>query len=730
MNRSRLIEEKLPVRFLSEVSRIETHTRKPVYTMHRWWAERSGSVFRGIILGTFLSDTVGEREFRELFYRGIHLNGKIIVDPFMGSGPTIVEGLRLGCKVIGIELNPVAWFITKKEIESVDIDKLLDALKKLKSEVAPKIKEFYKTICPSCGKRADIVYVFWVRKIKCEKCSKDVPLFPSFKLAEIKKKSKKEFVVFCPKCLFIFRTHSEDEEVVCPKCGAAFVPSLGYAPDDYYICPHCQHNSKIVSAVKKEKALPSLEMVAIEYYCPYCDKRGYKPVEEYDKLVYEESVKEFEKRKRYLIYPTQKIPLGKETKRLFNYNFKYFYEFFNKRQLLCLSSLLKSILKIKDENIREFLLLAFSHCLDFNNMFARYNYKAKKIEPMFAHHAYYPKKMPTENNVWGTKYGRCSFIKCVKLVINGKKYCKKPYEYYPAKPKSKTKIVYAFNDKIEGNFANNFDELLNDNKNVILKCQSSEDLSFIPDKSVDAVITDPPYFDYVIYSELADFYYVWLRLALKDKYEYFKPEYSPREQEIVVNVTLRKDRGQFLKGITKVFKECRRILKDEGLLIFTFHHKKDEAWVSILRAVMDAGFYISAIFPVYAEMRTSFHILRRKAALYDTIIVCKKKEKIEGSITLSEIVNEALVYAKKTIMELYSSNQSFTDIDILMAGRSKCIELYSKYYPNVRDNRGSIPSILDVLRIVDRRLEMFLEDETDLFHRACSKNATLDEFIK
>src|SRR5206468_12132105 len=58
-------------------------------------------------------------------------NGKVILDPFMGGGTTVVEALRLGCKVIGIDLNPVAWFIVKTEIEPVDLDELQGAFERL-----------------------------------------------------------------------------------------------------------------------------------------------------------------------------------------------------------------------------------------------------------------------------------------------------------------------------------------------------------------------------------------------------------------------------------------------------------------------------------------------------------------------------------------------------------------------------------------------------------------------
>jgi len=70
---------------------------------------------------------------------------------------------------------------------------------------------------------------------------------------------------------------------------------------------------------------------------------------------------------------------------------------------------------------------------------------------------------------------------------------------------------------LKGYLGKDFDEILREKANVILRAQTSEDLSFIPEKSIDAVITDPPYYDNVMYSEISDFFYVWQRLALKDR---------------------------------------------------------------------------------------------------------------------------------------------------------------------------------------------------------------------
>lgn len=189
---------------------------------------------------------------------------------------------------------------------------------------------------------------------------------------------------------------------------------------------------------------------------------------------------------------------------------------FNERQLLCLSLLLEAILKIPDPNIREFLLLAWSDCIDANNMFCKYETAWHKISLFFGLHAYHPIERPTENNVWGTDYGRSTFRNCYNKLRRGKIYCLRPYERLIGK--DGRRIKHYVRERIEARLVDRIEDLLEGRGNALLKCQSATDLSFIPTGVVDAVITDPPYFDNVQYSELADFIYVWLRLGLKDKY--------------------------------------------------------------------------------------------------------------------------------------------------------------------------------------------------------------------
>ncbi|NLF40200.1 DUF1156 domain-containing protein, partial [bacterium] len=133
----RAIEDSFPIVEINRLAAPERNAFKPIYQMHKWFARRASCVFRAILLGALkplplnadgTPATSGAQLIMDEFYKDhtsdTDTNGKVILDPFMGGGTTVVEALRLGCTVVGIDLNPVAWFIVKTETEPVDIPAL------------------------------------------------------------------------------------------------------------------------------------------------------------------------------------------------------------------------------------------------------------------------------------------------------------------------------------------------------------------------------------------------------------------------------------------------------------------------------------------------------------------------------------------------------------------------------------------------------------------------------
>lgn len=137
----------------------EPQTYKGIYAMHKYWSRKPHN-----LVAEYIS------RFSNL--------GDVILDPFCGSGVTIIEGLSLNRRMIGLDINPIAVFITKTSLKHVDIRKLKEAYHHIQQQVLPAIKELYHTCCPNCGnKQANVTHYIWdknsIRQIwlECSNCN-------------------------------------------------------------------------------------------------------------------------------------------------------------------------------------------------------------------------------------------------------------------------------------------------------------------------------------------------------------------------------------------------------------------------------------------------------------------------------------------------------------------------------------------------------------------------------
>ena len=298
----------------------------------------------------------------------------------------------------------------------------------------------------------------------------------------------------------------------------------------------------------------------------------------------------------------------------------HWWKMFNPRQLLVHAALLDD-LHAHDIAASEFVLGAFQQYLRNQNMFTIWNRQADQLEPMFSNNNYHPKSTMVE--------GVCLAVLAGQLGIA----IWEPVWRYrlvqePSRDCSQRQSDLGLNGLLQGNVTARAkapcgDPVLNGS---VLSCGSSTELTAIEAGSCDMVITDPPFGDNVQYSELADFFYVWLRLALKDRYpDYFTAEYTPKTLEAVANKARQDDPDAFYQRLlTECWREAHRILKPGGLLAFTFHHSEDAPWVSVLESLFDAGFYLQATYPIRGDESKGDRAFGSQKIEYDIIHVCRK----------------------------------------------------------------------------------------------------------
>lgn len=654
----------LPVRKLHQIALVEGNSKRPIYHVHKWWARRLGSVFRALILSSALPSTETVTGFWDKYYNGLSLRGRTLYDPMMGGGVTIFEGLRLGCKVIGVDVNPVAWFITKKEVEPLDQRLVQECYDRLVATVGAEVRRYYATKCPK-NHNAEVVYALWIRQVKCVKCREIGDLKGTAIIRERVVRGKKESkilrVVTCAKCGAVFETSSEQPR--CPECGS----SIHFETDTLkgtYKCNSCQNIEKITEAVRRKGSFLSSRMFAIQYFCSICGT-GFKKPTKSDLALYDLATKELKARKDTLMYPKQRIPIqGRSDKRPVSHGYKKYYQLFNPRQLLSLALILREISCIPDKSAREFLLLTFSSSLETNNVLCKYESKWGKVSALFGIPGYHVPNRCGENNVLGR--GRGSFVRSFEKMKRGKKYAQRPYELLfdndelsveTGRQKTYLTEYVSTPVTISGRQTQEVDQPL-------ILCRDARKVPIIGSKSVDVVLTDPPYYDNFVYSELADFFYVWLRLVLKDDYPWFRGHSSRRNQEIVVNEKSRKGETRFVDSLAAVLKESKRVLRDDGLIVFTFHHSNPAAWVSLRSAIWKAGLYVTATPILRSEGKSGY---RMGNINYDVCVVCRKGAPSKDAQGTNIGAENFLGECNKVVTELYQRDTEINESDILTA---------------------------------------------------------------
>lgn len=228
---------------------------------------------------------------------------------------------------------------------------------------------------------------------------------------------------------------------------------------------------------------------------------------------------------------------------------------------------------------------------------------------------------------------------------------------------------------------------------------SATNLPQFGDRSITAIVVDPPYADNVQYSELADFFYVWLkRTQGYRRPEWFSTYLCEHDQEAVVNISRhRQDKEPvkvararahefYQKLMTDTFRECKRILRDDGVLTVMFTHKKQEAWKALFDSLIQAGFKITATWPVKTESEHSLHQAKKNAAQSTVILVARKRPQGAGvGYFDSAMQHEIRDKARSTAQRL--QEEMLNPVDQLVGSFGPAMEVYSRY-DEVRTDTG------------------------------------------
>jgi adenine-specific DNA methylase len=379
----------------------------------------------------------------------------------------------------------------------------------------------------------------------------------------------------------------------------------------------------------------------------------------------------------------------------------HWWTMFNPRQLLGHSLLLKAIMTLEgySNDVREFVLIAFQQYLRNNNSYSFWNLQADQLEPLFSNNNYHPKSLPVENNFFGPM-GRGNWHSCVEGLVESAEWRNDPWETVSIAEVTKIapSIASLCNGKSEKVWPG--DPV----GKAEIGCHSSTDLSTIDALSMDLVITDPPFGALIHYADLADFFYPWLRTALRERYpDTFRTEHTPRAVEVIANKALEEDADAYYQRLlTQCWSEAHRILKPGGILAFTFHHSKDEPWIAVLESLFDAGFYLEATYPIRSDETkgegSKPGTFGSQQIEYDILHVCRKRTEEPNPVSWGRMRREVMADVRQLQSMLENhAKEGLPAADIQVIRRGKALEYFSRHYGKVYVDEGRAISVKDAL---------------------------------
>ena len=593
----------LPIQELANLALREGRRPRAIYTAHKWFARRLGTVFRALLVGATSSP---DGDFWEGYYGGANLQGIKLLDPFVGGGTSVVEANRLGASVVAVDVDPIACSVTDLELMAASLPDLSDALAALQASVGERLAQ-YHIYLDGDGRSYTILHHFWVQVVTCQSCGLDYDAHPSFQLAY----DKEYQWVFCSECGAIERRLLRHKTMVCGSCGARTTIQAGRVHYGKATCPGCGHQERLIEVGRRTGSVPRWRQFAVEVLTkpdggrpvPIAD-RAFFPIDPDTEALYGRASCALARRRRGSRHVLPDLRISNDNRfdtRLIDYGYRRWTELFNDRQLLHLSLLAEAINEF-DEPVRTALAMAFSDHLTTNCMLTSYAAGWRRLTPLFSVRAFRHVPRPVELNPWVEGSGRGSFPNTVRKLMRACDFARSPKEPLVA---GGFKQVCAQDPK----------------EPSIVRCGTSRDLAFLDDGSVDIVLTDPPYFDNIAYSELAEFFLPWLRF-----FDVVRRD-SNLEQVMLESLNGRREDPETLlgytEGLSKVFSEIARVLRPTGILVFSYRHLITDAWLALAQALAPHALRAVRVLPAPGEAGVGLHA-HDGTGLWDAVFVFRR----------------------------------------------------------------------------------------------------------
>lgn len=772
----RLIEAWLPIAALGEESVRERRSMTalpPTYYLHVWWARRPLIASRAAILGALLPEDADREKFVHML--GIHgdpvlakrrmdqakrsgirvedpygyarafsylpteaeyswlsdetkrigIDGPTCLDPTAGGGSVPFEAARLRLSVLANDLNPVAALVERATVEwpLQHGRDLMPEYKRLaldwRRQMAERLKTYFEQ--PGAPDSEDTTYL-WTRAVRCPHCEGLVPLSPNWRLASdgtgIRLIAMKGDGPGDQSRIMRFEVVNKLQEQ------SSGTVSGGDATCSFDDCARLISGDHVKSEAQAGRMGEQLYAVVYRKKTKKLTKtgkardaweRGYRsptmrddPTGKVAKTL-EEKVPEWE---ALDLVPAEAIgELSNYDRGHRMYGMYRWVDMFAPRQLLGHATGVEVFRSLLDRELRTgqlseltraafvYLAITIDKMVNYNARSTRWDTTTGRVRSVFDSHNFamvwsYAEMNPLVAGLgydWAIEQASACIDELVDLV----------------RPDAQSNT-----NRQQGL---DFIGVVPFVPSVVnITCKSGDSLDHIADGTVDAVVMDPPYYDNVMYAELSDFFYVWLKRTAGYIYpELFRRQLTDKENEAVANAAKFKDQAgakalagrDYQQRMAAIFVEMRRVLKADGIMTLMFTHKATGAWDALTKGLLEAGFTITASWPINTEAEDSLHIKDKSAANSTIFLVCRPRQAPDDEVRYWEDVEPTVRQAVRMRIEEFQKG-GIRGVDLYLSCFGPALEEFSKHWPL---KRGTPRQDVEQVRRKRRQAVLFEE---------------------
>ncbi|MDE0030308.1 MAG: DUF1156 domain-containing protein [Deltaproteobacteria bacterium] len=657
-----------------------------------------------------------------------------VLDPTAGGGSIPFETSRVGFEAFANDLNPVATLVMRATVQwPSEHGRYLSRQFELLAARFIKLREELLSSWFPVEAQEDCISTnfLWARTITCPYCEGRVPLSPNWRLA-----SDGTGVRLTPHlgdgpgskgriCTFdvVHAVAEQSAGTVARGDGTCPFPDCGRVIDGDVIKAQAQAGrmgEQLYAVVYKERVeyetkTGQIRVKWVRGYRAPCleDDNGAEVLARLD-----EKLPEWE---ALDVVPSERFPKVSNDDRPIQYGMPLWRDLFSPRQLLCHGTSVEIFRDMFDadraagqlDEIHKaaygYLALALDKLRDYNSRMTRWHANRQVMVNTFDRHDFafkwsYAEMAPLITGLgydWAIKQTAKCIAELVALVH----------------PDSRV-------DAAGPDLFDRVDEEADQPSpppSVTITCKPGDSLDHILDESIDAVVMDPPYYDNVMYAELSDFFYVWLKRTAGDVFpELFRRQLTDKENEAVANpAKFQGEKGarahagdDYQERMAAIFAECRRVLKPDGIMTLMFTHKATGAWDALTKGLIEAGFAITASWPINTEAEGSLHIKDKAAANSTIFLVCRPRvrdpflARDEPDLYWEDVEPRVASAVRSRVREFQEAG--IAGVDLYLASFGPALEEFSRHWPIKRGTPRELPA-----ERRRRRQHVMFEEEWD-----------------